>query len=145
MKRTILSSLLFFYPINVAFRQRDRLMLNLNTAGLAISLVNHSHSFHADDLRRYLFGFIDQKFMISFTALIAYRCLRKTPTLGCFLRVGGNVGLMFFIYFYLLEGYKQNRRSIESYTERQKYIHMLMHLIAIVGLTQAYETYYYKN
>jgi hypothetical protein len=144
MKRTLLSSLLFLYPINVAFGQNDRLMMNLNTAGLAISLTNHAHSYHPDDFRRSLFGLIDQKFMMVFSALVSYRCVKKSPTFECFLRVGGNTVLLFLIYFYLLEGYKQKHRAVESYTESQKYIHMLMHFVGIVGLTRAYQTYYYK-
>jgi len=144
MKRTILSSLLFFYPINLAFSQKDRLLLNLNAAGLACSLVNHSHSYHSDDFRRYLFGFIDQKFMISTSLFISYRCLKRSPTLECLFRVGGNILVVAFIYFYVLEGYKQNKRALESYSEKQKYIHMLMHFIGIVGLTRAYKKYYYK-
>lgn len=144
MKRTILSSLLFLYPINVSYKYRDRLMLNLNTIGMAVSLINHSHSFHPDNSRRKLFSIIDQKYMIFFGLLVSYKCLRKNPNPYCFLRVLGNMFLISYIYFYLLEGYKQKSRAVESYTEKQKYLHMLLHFVAIVGLTNAYKKYYLK-
>jgi hypothetical protein len=54
------------------------------------------------------------------------------------------MAIIFYIYFYLLDGRKQKERSIESYTEIQKNIHMLLHFVAIVGLTQAYKKYYIK-
>ncbi len=142
MKRTILSSLLFLYPINVSYNYRDKLMLNMNSLGMAISLINHSHSFHQDNIRRRIFSFIDQKYMIFFGLFVSYRCLRKTPNLYCFLRVFFNIFLISYIYLYLLDGYKQKSRSIESYTEKQKYLHMLLHFIAILGLTDSYKKYY---
>lgn len=145
MKRTLLSSLLFFYPINVAYNHRDKMMVNVMTGALVASMTNHSHTFHQDDTRRRIFGWIDQKYMMGMTLLIAYRCIKKSPTLQCIARVGGNVLLISFIYFYLLNGYQQRQRSIESYDEKQKYIHMAMHFIAIVGLTNAYKTYYYLD
>jgi len=120
-------------------------MLNLNSLGMAISLINHSHSFHHDDSRRKIFSMIDQKYMIFFGLFISYRCLNKNPNFHSFLRVSGNMLLISYIYFYLLEGYKQKSRSIESYTETQKYIHMLLHFIAIIGLTNTYKKYYLKN
>jgi len=144
MKRTILSSLLFLYPINVAYKYRDQLMLNMNSLGMAISLINHSHTFHTDDKRRKIFSFIDQKYMIIFGLFVSYRCLRRSPDIYCMIRVLGNLGIVSYIYFYLLEGYKQKERAVESYTERQKYLHMLLHFMAIVGLTRAYKTYYLK-
>ena len=141
MKRTILSSLLFLYPINISYKYRDHLMLNLNTLGMAISLINHSHSFHPDDTRRKLFGMIDQKYMIFFGLFVSYKCLKKNPNFYCFLRISRNILLISYIYFYLLEGYKQKSRSLESYTEKQKYLHMFLHFIAIIGLTCAYKKY----
>ena len=144
MKRTILSSLLFIYPINISYRYRDHLMLNLNSLGMAISLINHSHSFHKDEFRRKIFSVIDQKYMIFLGLFVSYRCLNKNPNFSCFLRVFGNMFLISYIYFYLLEGYKQKSRALESYTENQKYIHMLLHFIAIIGLTNAYKEYYIK-
>lgn len=143
MKRTLFSSLLFFYPINVAYGHRDRWMMNVMTGALAASVTNHAHTFHADDFRRRLFGWLDQKYMVGLTLFVAYRCLKKSPTWECLLRVGGNVALIAFIYFYLLSGYLQRQRSIELYDEKQKYIHMAMHFVAIVGLTNAYKKYYY--
>jgi|Laugresu1bdmlbsd_1035121.scaffolds.fasta_scaffold05349_3 hypothetical protein len=145
MKRTILTSLLFLYPINISYKYRDLLMLNMNTLGMAISLINHSHSFHGDNFRRRLFGFIDQKYMMFFGLFVSYRCLYKSPSIYTFIRVFGNMAIIFYIYFYLLEGRKQKERSIESYTESQKNIHMLLHFFAIVGLTQAYKKYYIKK
>lgn len=145
MKRTILSSLLFLYPINVSYKYRDHLMLNLNSLGMAISLINHSHSFHGDDTRRKIFSIIDQKYMIFFGLFVSYKCLSKNPNFYCFLRVSGNMLLISYVYFYLLEGYKQKSRSLEFYTERQKYLHMLLHFIAIIGLTRCYKKYYIKN
>jgi hypothetical protein len=145
MKRTILSSLLFLYPINLSYKYRDHLMLNMNSIGMAISLINHSHSFHKDSFRRRLFSFIDQKYMISFVFFVVYRCLKKSPNIYCFMRVLSNFFAIFYLYFYLLEGYKQKERSIESYTEKQKYLHMLLHFSAIVGMTRAYETYYINS
>ena len=142
MKRTILSSLLFLYPINVGYKNRDHLMLNMNSLGMAISLVNHSHTFHSDNTRRKIFSFIDQKYMIMFGLFVSYRCLRKSPNIYCIMRVLGNIIIISYIYFYLLEGYKQKERAVESYTENQKYLHMLLHFTAIVGLTKAYQKYY---
>ena len=142
MKRTILSSLLFLYPINVAYKYRDHLMLNMNSLGMAISLINHSHTFHPDNRRRKIFSFIDQKYMILFGLFVSYRCIKKSPNIFCILRVLINLGLISYVYFYLLEGYKQKERSVESYTEKQKYLHTLLHFIAIVGLTKAYKQYY---
>lgn len=145
MKRTILSSLLFIYPINVSYKHRDHLMLNLNTLGMAISLINHSHTFHPDDMRRKIFGMIDQKYMMLFGLFVSYRCLKKSPNLYCFIRVFGNMLLISYIYFYLLEGYKQKTRAVESYKEKQKYFHVLLHFFAIIGLTDAYKKYYLKT
>jgi hypothetical protein len=144
MKRTILSSLLFLYPINVSYKYRDHLMLNLNTLGMAISLINHSHSFHRDDTRRKIFSTIDQKYMIFFGLYISYKCIKKSPDLHCFLRVFVNIFLISYIYFYLLDGYKQKSRALESYNEKQKYLHMLLHFTAIIGLTGTYKKYYLK-
>ncbi len=144
MKRTILTSLLFLYPINVSYKYRDLLMLNMNSIGMAVSLINHSHSFHSDNFRRKLFGIIDQKYMMFFALFVSYKCLKKTPTLECFLRVFGNLGLVCYIFFYLLDGYKQKDRTVETYTEKQKYIHMMLHFIAIVGFTRAYKKFYLK-
>jgi arginine exporter protein ArgO len=120
-------------------------MLNLNSLGMAISLINHSHSYHNDNIRRKIFSMIDQKYMIFFGLFISYRCLKKTPNFWCFLRIFGNIFLISYIYFYLLEGYKQKARAVESYTEKQKYLHMLLHFVAIVGLTNSYKEYYIKN
>jgi hypothetical protein len=142
MKRTILTSLLFLYPINISYEYRDKLMLNMNTLAMAISLINHSHSFHNDNFRRKLFGLIDQKYMIFLSLFVSYRCLNKSPSIYSFLRVFGNLGLIFYIYFYLLEGRKQRERMLETYTEKQKYIHMLLHFISIIGLTRVYKKYY---
>ena len=144
MKRTILSSLLFIYPINVSYKYRDHLMLNLNTLGMAISLINHSHSFHPDNTRRKLFSMIDQKYMIFFGLFVSYKCLSKSPNIYSFLRVGGNMLFISYIYLYLLEGYKQKSRSVESYNQKQKFLHMLLHFVAIIGLTDAYKKYYIK-
>lgn len=145
MKRTILTSLLFLYPINVSYEHRDKLMLNMNSLGMAISLINHSHSFHSDNFRRRFFGFIDQKYMIFFSLFVSYRCLQKSPNIYSFLRVLGNLGLISYIYFYLLEGRKQRERMLETYTDKQKYLHMLLHFIGIVGFTDAYKKYYLKT
>lgn len=142
MKRTILTSLLFLYPINISYYYRDKLMLNMNTLGMAISLINHSHSFHTDNFRRKLFGLIDQKYMIFFSLFVSYRCLQKSPHIYCIIRLLSNLGLISYIYFYLLEGRKQKERMLESYTEKQKYFHMLLHFIGIIGLTEAYKKYY---
>lgn len=142
MKRTILSSLLFLCPINLAYRKRDVLMLNMNSLGMAISLINHSHSFHSDSNRRKIFSFIDQKYMIFFGLFVSYRCIKKSPNIYCFLRVFINMLLISYIYLYLLEGYKQRERSMENYNEKQKNLHVLLHFIAIVGLTRAYKKYY---
>jgi hypothetical protein len=120
-------------------------MLNLNALGMAISLINHSHSFHPDNNRRKLFSMIDQKYMIFFGLLVSYKCIRKNPNFYCFLRVGGNMLLISYIYLYLLEGYKQKPRSIESYNEKQKFLHMLLHFVSIIGLTNAYKRYYLDN
>lgn len=145
MKRTILSSLLFLYPINVSYKYRDLLMLNMNSLGMAISLINHSHSFHQDSKRRKIFSFIDQKYMFLFVLLIFYRCLKKSPTIYCFIRLFINILIILYIYLYLLEGYKQKERSLESYNEKQIYLHMLLHFISIIGLTKTYKTYYIKS
>lgn len=144
MKRTILSSLLFLYPINVSYKYRDQLMLNMNSIGMAISLINHSHSFHKDNFRRKLFGSIDQKYMIFLSLFVCYRCLRKSPNIYCFSRILLNLFVISYLYFYLLDGYKQKERALESYTEKQKYLHMVLHFFAIVGLTRSYKTYYIK-
>jgi hypothetical protein len=78
--------ILSMYPINVSYKYRDHLMLNLNSLGMAISLINHSHSFHHDG-RRKIFSMIDQKYMIFFGLFISYRCLNKNPNFYSFLRV----------------------------------------------------------
>ncbi len=145
MKRTILSSLLFLYPINVSYKYNDLLMLNMNSIGMAISLINHSHSYHNDNLRRKIFSTIDQKYMIFFGLFVSYKCISKTPSFSCFLRVFGNLVLISYIYFYLLEGYKQKERAVESYNEKQKNLHVLLHFISIIGLTQSYKKYYLKH
>lgn len=145
MKRTILSSLLFLYPINTAFQNRDRFMLNMNSIALAASVINHSHTFHNDHFRRALFGYIDEKFMMLFTGTVAYNCLKKTPTFNCFLHVFGVVGTLIIIYFYVLKGYRRQERAMENYNEFQKYMHMVMHFVGIVGLTRLYQKFVYAQ
>ncbi len=145
MKRTILSSMLFLYPINIAYRNRDRWMLNLNVLTLSASLINHSHTFHGDRFRRYLFGWIDEKLVMFLTMNISLKCISKCPSRSCILHIGTIMGMITFIYFYLLGGLKRDtERTIESYNECQKYAHMAMHVIGILGLTRASELYYYK-
>lgn len=145
MKRTILTSLLFLYPINVAHSRHDRLMLNANAAAMAASLINHSHTFHPCHVRRRLFGWIDEKLMIYFISFIAWRCLKKSQTVECAVNVGGILGTLVFIYFVLLRGYRREERSMEMYAEWQKYVHMGMHFIGIVGLTRCYKRFYYLD
>lgn len=141
MKRTILSSLLFLYPINVSYKYRDKLMLNLNVLGMAISLINHSHIHHPDEFRRKLFGYIDQNYMIFFSIFLSYRCLNKSPK--SFINLLFNFLGICYIYFYLLDAHEYDIRRMEKYNEKQKYLHMLLHFVAIVGLTRIYKKYYY--
>jgi hypothetical protein len=139
MKRTILSSLLFLYPINVCYKYRDQLFLNMSCLAMAVSLINHSHTFHHCEHRRKVFGSIDQKYMIFFSLFLSYRCIRKSPE--SIFELFFKFLVIFYIYFYLLGGYKYDKRMIENYNENQRNYHMLFHFFSIIGLTRTYEKY----
>jgi hypothetical protein len=143
MKRTILSSLLFLYPINVSYKYRDQFMLNINLLAMAISLINHSHSFHPDNYRRELFGSIDQKYMVVFCLFLSYKCLINN--IQSIRDLSIIFSIIFYIYFYLLGGYKYDKRMIENYKEKQRYYHVIFHFVSIILLTRTYEKYCYTK
>jgi len=76
---------------------------------------------------------------------VSYRCIKTSPTKECFLSIFFNLLLLFYIYFYLLDGYKKRKRSIEQYSETQRNIHMFLHFIGIIGLTKNYQKYVYSR
>lgn len=144
MKRTILSSLLFLYPINCAFHAHDQWMLNLCALAMAASLVNHSHTFHGDRYRRTLFGWIDEKVMMGMVGYVVTNCLLSSPTWECVTWVGGVCTFVATTYFGLLRGLSKDGRPIEEYTEWQRNVHfLLLHVVGIVGMTTCYNHFVY--
>lgn len=133
MKRTILTSFMFLYPLNKAYEYRDVMTLNMSAIGLGLSVCNHSHSWHTDKFRRKLFQFIDVVYMHSFALRAMYNSIE------CTFQVSLIVIMMFTMYYKLLGG-----KVFEKYTERDKNVHMLFHILSIYLLTETHEKCYWE-
>lgn len=146
MKRTIASSLLFLYPLNCAFHAVDVWMLNLCAIAMAVSLVNHSHTFHPDTYRRKIFGTIDENVMIGLVIYITGKCLYlSTHFWECLCTLGGLCVFISVTYFGLLRGWQKEGRVMEAYKEWQKNVHVLFHVVSIIGLTMCYRRFVWAN
>ena len=127
MLRTICSSFLFLIPIYISHKKNDTVHLMLFATAMGISISNHSHTFHEDKRRRKLFCYIDMSFMYVFSGYIMFDTIYRNvidPKVAIILLL-----LNYSIYSQLGNGY------IESYTEKQKYLHVLFHTTGILSMT----------
>jgi hypothetical protein len=125
MKRTIFSSFFFLLPINIAFKRNDIFALNMSVISLALSIANHSHTFHSDQNRRQFFKNLDL-FYMNMQAL--YLICFKFNLITTF------IGFLIFSYYKLFLG----ENDIEYYTPTQKNYHVLFHAFAINSVTLCY-------
>lgn len=150
MKRTILSSLLFLYPINQSFKNNDRAFLNISSLALVISAINHSHNHisKAEINRKQLFKKVDQYYMIFLCIYHTSRCLfysyKKNMLKDCIFDTIKNYSIVFFIYFYLLKGHKKEF-EMENYEEYQKNSHVFFHIFSILSISSSYKKYIMKE
>ncbi len=136
MKRTILSSFMFLYPLNKAYQYGDQLTMNLSAIGLGLSIANHSHAWHPDQFRRKLFKYIDIIYMHAFVARTVYNSL---TSLQCI--TSSTLVLMSTINTFL----KLGTEDFEYYTENQKLLHAFFHVYAITSLCMLHEQCYWKH
>ena len=145
MKRTILSSFFFLYPVQVAYGYRDIVGMNASIMALAISCINHSHTYHSDGFRRKLFGHIDQLYMIGMFFFSFITCLRLAKTRvamrECIRDFLSTMVYIAVIYGLVLKGYKSRTRAIEHYTSFQKNVHVFFHFFTILRVTSLYKKY----
>lgn len=152
MKRTILSSFLFLYPVNLSFKNKDPIFLNMSTLALAISAINHSHNHISNSKisRKYIFKKIDQYYMIFLCIYHTFRCLlysyrnNKNNLKECIKDIFKNYSIVFFIYFYILKGHKKDF-EMEEYEEYQKNAHVLFHVFSIILIGLTYKKYIMNN
>lgn len=138
MRRTVLSSFLFIYPLNHAYHYRDLWMVNLCAIAVGLSVANHSHTWHGNPERRKLFRQLDIAFMYFLLLYVIYPCF---VCYGCIVHTGMIVSIIAFIYFIMLGG---KVKQIEDYNAWQKNGHVLFHVVSIVGLTKLRERCYWN-
>ena len=141
MKRTILSSFLFLYPLGIAHHHHDTPIVYASSLGLAFSVINHSHVHHPDTTRRTLFGIVDACYMSSLPIYLVYRCFTYTPRFLTYLW-----GFMYFSmvvawYMLFLGGRTYHIRKMENYSSAQKWGHVVFHIIGILGGSELYRNY----
>ena len=121
---------MFLYPLNKAFEFRDSATMNWSAIGLALSVCNHSHAWHADKSRKTLFKWIDVLYMHAFTFKTLYNSLTSSQcvTLSAFVST-----LMSTLFKSLGD------TEFEEYSEIQKNTHMLFHIVSITLLTLLHE------
>lgn len=140
MKRTIVSSLLFFLPINLASHHRDQWMMYLYILMMSVSVVNHSHTYHPDRFRRVLFAKIDMAVVHLLLVVFTARWLYLSPTWQSVVYIVGFLTTLGTIYFHLLEG-----KFIEEYSEFQRNAHVVMHITAVFFILFASHHFCYKD
>ena len=124
---TICSSFYFIYPIYLSKKYNDTNGLLLFSTGMALSLTNHSHSFHTDLYRRNLFSKIDVYFFYIFTIflMISSYCENRIKLKHLFIILITN-GILY--------GPLRNI-YLEQYSSFQIKMHVLFHLFGISSLT----------
>jgi hypothetical protein len=119
--------------------------MNASIMALAISCINHSHTYHSDYFRRKLFGHIDQLYMIGMFFFSFITCARLTKTKDamreCIRDFLSTMCCIVFIYGFMLKGYKSRTRAIEYYTPFQKNMHVFFHFFTILRITSLYKKY----
>jgi len=124
MKRTIASSFFFIFPINFCYYYGDLYHLNLIVICFGLSVANHSHNFFTHDpFRKNSIRFLDEIFNFYNVLYTSYTGLNN---LNCYAYCTFNFMLISYIYFSYLR-YTRN----ENYTNKQKTIHALWHLLGI--------------
>jgi hypothetical protein len=94
---------------------------------MGISIANHSHTFHSNQLRRELFCRIDCFYMVTMAIYIFAKTLYT-----------GNIDRRLFLPFVFMNCLifaKLGNKYIELYTENQRNWHVLFHIIGIISLT----------
>lgn len=124
MIRTIFSSFYFLLPIYCSFLYRDLLGLLMFTIGMGVSIANHSHTFHHLLFRRKLFMKIDIYYMYALGIYVSIDSFLYDVFITSF------IVLLNAIIFLNL-----GNDRIEYYTEKEKRIHVLFHLVGISSLT----------
>lgn len=138
MKRTIFSSFLFLYPLNVAYKYSDIVILNLSAIGIGLSIANHAHTYHQLTKRKNLFNIIDTIYMHVIIAYTIYPCFTTTK---CVIQTISLLSVMVGIFFSLLGGTKLKK---EEYSKYQKIWHVIFHIISIIGITKVREICYWN-
>jgi hypothetical protein len=128
MKRTIMTSFLFLLPINLCFMYGKWFQLNLLTIGMGLSVANHSHNFFTHDMiRKKVINRLDQ-IINSFNLFYPY--YNALTSVNCFLYGTTNVFIISYIFLrYLLH------TETENYTEKQKTLHALWHILFICSMS----------
>lgn len=128
MKRTIATSFLFLLPINLCFIYGEWFHFNILTIGMGLSIANHSHSFFTHDIvRKNVINKLDciingfNLFYPYYTALTSFNCVLYGTI---------NVFIISFIFSRFLMFTKT-----ENYTENQKTLHALWHVLFICSMT----------
>lgn len=137
MKRTILSSFMFLYPLNKAYEYRDVATMNWSAIGLGLSVCNHSHSWHTDWFRIKLFQWTDVAYMHAFTLRTIYNSLTSIQCASQSVLIGA---LMILLYYYTL-----GDKSFEQYKSIHKNIHMGFHVFSIASLTLLHQRCYWDK
>jgi len=138
MIRTVASSFIFLYPINLAFYYNDVISMNINIIMLALSVSNHSHIWHPNTFRRKLIKNLD-KIWVHITIIAAILpCFNNTECTNGIILSLFSIG---FFYFYLLGGVSV---EIEDYKPWQKNAHVLFHLISVIQITYIRDKCYWK-
>lgn len=114
-------------PIYISHKKNDTLHLMLFVTAMGISIANHSHTFHGDKFRRKVICYTDMTFMYGFSSYLIVDTLYRNivdPKIALFI-----VLCNYTIYCQLGDGY------IESYTDKQKWLHVLFHTTGILSMT----------
>jgi hypothetical protein len=141
MKRTIASSFLFLYPLGIAHTRHDTPVVYASAIALAISVMNHSHVYHPDTVRRAVCGAIDACYMAGLPLYLLSRCITHTPTRTCYLHVFLYLSIVVTWYMGFLTGRRYTIRAIEGYSALQKWGHVGFHFIGILGGSELYRQY----
>lgn len=137
MRRTIFSSYLFLYPMNMGIKHNDYIFSNINAIGMGLSICNHSHSFHEDIFRRKLFRKADVIFMRLYGLYILYLSLYTYDSKRAFLYNIVNTLSIYYLFFVRLN----RKRFIEEYDSFEKWLHFLFHIISLYNAGYVYDKY----
>ena len=128
MKRTIMSSFIFLLPINLCFIYGEWFQFNILAIGMGMSIANHSHNFFTHDMaRKKLINKLDY-IINGFN--IFYPYYSAITSFNCFLYGTTNIFIISFLFLrYLLP------TKTENYTENQKTLHALWHILTISSMS----------